>query len=353
MASVRQICGSLVCDLLPFLRRTLVATRNNRLPQWALNRNRRDSISLGENGEGVRCNWEHTRELHVTKIFPFLSDLLLKRMLLDWPIGFSESPVESHQPPEVSFVIGHRGTARLPHLLLTLKSIAAQRRASIECILVEQSYKAEIREQLPSWVRYVHTPTPSADYLYNRSWTLNEGVRQARGRLVILHDNDMLIPTDYAAEFLQVANRGFDVINLKRFIAYIDELSSRYLFEHEKLSGRLRSEAMIQNLCAGGSLGVLKTAYEAIGGMDEEFVGWGGEDTEFWDRCQTLRVANHTYMPIIHLWHLSQPGKAAVNGLGQSTAELFLNRMRVPTRDRIDLLRRKQESTTLPLMHEY
>ncbi len=78
--------------------------------------------------------------------------------------------------------------------------------------------------------------------------------------------------------------------------------------------------------------------------MDDDFVGWGGEDTEFWDRCQTLRVANHTYMPIIHLWHQSQPGKASINGLGLSTAQLFLDRMRVSTQTRIDLLRRKQES---------
>jgi hypothetical protein len=347
VASVRQIAGALAFDVLPFLYRTMARTRDVRLPPWSWNRSRGDALMKGDNGEGIRCIWEHTRELHVTKVFPRLSNLLLKRMLQDWPIELRESLANSLHLPEVSFVIGHRGLTRLPHLLLTLKSIAAQRNATVECIVVEQSHTPEIRERLPTWVRYVHSQTPSANYLYNRSWTLNEGVRQARGRLVILHDNDMLVPADYAAEFRHVADQGFDVINLKRFIAYLNEPSTRNLFEYKRLNGRQCSEAIIQNLCAGGSLGVLKTAYFAIGGMDEEFVGWGGEDTEFWDRCQTLRVANHAYLPIVHLWHASQPGKAAVNGLGSSTADLFASRMKIATADRIArLCRRGVEQST-------
>jgi predicted glycosyltransferase involved in capsule biosynthesis len=78
--------------------------------------------------------------------------------------------------------------------------------------------------------------------------------------------------------------------------------------------------------------------------MDEEFVGWGGEDTEFWDRCQTLRVANHTYMPIVHLWHPSQPGKAAYrngSGFGTHTGALYERQMAIPRCERIAALQRR------------
>jgi len=346
MGSLRTALGAIGYDLFPFLGRTFWPTSRPRVAPWIFNRNRKDRISTGSNGDGVTCQWEHTRDLHVAKVFPALSSLLLKRMLKDWPIELKDSPVTGHQSPEVSFVIGHRGTVRLPHLLLTLKSIAAQRDAKIECIVVEQSYEKQIADSLPPWVRYIHTKTPSPEYLYNRSWTLNEGVRQANGKIVVLNDNDMLVPESYAAEFLRASNSGAQVINLKRFIAYLDEPSTTEVFHRQALAGRLSSEAIVQNLCAGGSLGVLREAYFAIGGMDEEFVGWGGEDTEFWDRCQTLRVANHTYMPIVHLWHPSQPGKAADlhgTGFGLHTSQLYEKCMSTPREVRICNLQKRRD----------
>jgi GT2 family glycosyltransferase len=54
---------------------------------------------------------------------------------------------------------------------------------------------------------------------------------------------------------------------------------------------------------------ITRTAYREIGGMDEQFVGWGGEDVEFWERAQTRKVWNFGFIPLIHLWHASQPGK--------------------------------------------
>src|SRR5690606_16415407 len=125
--------------------------------------------------------WEHTRSLHVAHVFPILSAVLLRRMLADWPIELGGSPNGSVQSPEVSFVIGHRGTARLQHLLMTLRSIAAQRGVACECIVVEQSYEQQLQGALPSWVQYRFTRTPTSKYLYNRSWALNEGARIARG----------------------------------------------------------------------------------------------------------------------------------------------------------------------------
>jgi len=271
-------------------------------------------------------------------------------MLKEWPIVLNgASSVDSSQSPVVSFVIGHRGTARLNHLLLTIKSIAGQCGVPVECIVVEQSFKPEIQQHIPDWVRYHFTQTPSADYLYNRSWALNEGVRLAIGDIVVLHDGDMLVSAEYAAEFVHQVNQGFDVVNLKRFIAYLDESSTGDVFEQQKIVGALRSEQIIANLCAGGSLGITKQAYWSIGGMDEEFVGWGGEDTEFWDRCQTLRVANHTYMPIVHLWHPSQPGKAEKNGLGRSTADLFQQKMALSAQTRIEQLQSKLNSSVQSL----
>jgi hypothetical protein len=157
----------------------------------------------------------------------------------------------------------------------------------------------------------------------------------------------MLVPAAYAAQMKYQIDAGYQIVNLKRFIAFLDQPSSNVVFEKKELIGPLLSEEIMANATAGGSIGVEKDSFFSIGAMDEEFVGWGGEDTEFWDRCQTLRVANHTYMPIVHLWHPSQPGKAAVNGLGQSTASLFKRRMQISTEARIsELTHRSLDGST-------
>lgn len=76
----------------------------------------------------------------------------------------------------------------------------------------------------------------------------------------------------------------------------------------------------------------------AIGGFDEEFIGWGGEDNEFWDRCLTRKTWEWTYLPIVHVWHEPQQGKRAVKGLGANTAELTAKRRAIPPAERISEL---------------
>jgi hypothetical protein len=209
----------------------------------------------------------------------------------------------------VSFVIGHRGMERLPHLLSTIESIAGQRDVGVECLVVEQDTQTLVRAQLPGWVRYLHTPLPYPGMPYCRSWALNVGACYARGRVLVLHDNDMLVPTDYAREILRRADAGFEAINLKRFIFYLVSEHTRGAFAGTAALDWAPPSAIVQNLEAGGSIAITREAYARIGGMDESFVGWGGEDNEFWERAQTRRVWPYGYLPIVHLWHPAQPRK--------------------------------------------
>ena len=59
---------------------------------------------------------------------------------------------------------------------------------------------------------------------------------------------------------------------------------------------------------------VAREAYLRIGGHDEAFLGWGGEDNEFYDRCRLLRFHPWGYLPFLHLWHAPQPGKVKPGG---------------------------------------
>lgn len=322
-------------------------------------RNRNDEISVNPNRSGVRCDWVDTRPIHLCSIFPVTARWLLRRALQGHPIRLKQFPdhlsrqfvcsngsFADMDSPEVSFLIGHRGMDRLPLLLATLRSIAAQENVSFECVVVEQDQEPLIKDALPKWVRYVHTPLAESGLLYNRSRAFNDAAQVARGRIFILHDNDMLIPSGYAAETVRIHQQGAEVAQLKRFVFYLDKPSSEQACMAAVVPRGVECEQVIENLCGGGSLTVSAQAYREIGGMDEEFIGWGGEDEEFWNRCQTRKVWEHGFLTTIHLWHTPQPGKRAVNGQGEHTAELTARRMAIPAEDRIaELVARQGEAT--------
>jgi hypothetical protein len=296
--------------------------------------NRSERLERAPHGPGHRCAWQWTSDLHAARVIPALGSAIARRAFAGHPVAEAAAPPVT-DAPEVSFVIGHRGTARLPHLLATLRSIAAQRDVAIECIVVEQDVQSVLTGVLPGWVRHVLTPPPSADMPYCRSWTFNVGARHARGELLVLHDNDMMVPVDYAAALHARIRAGYDVVNPKRFVFYLGAAHTQRVFDGSASLLAEPPEAVTQNLEGGGSVAITRTAYAAIGGMDESFVGWGGEDNEFWERAQTLRMWPYAWLPLWHLWHAAQPGKA-------STENATLQRARrlsaIPAAERIAAL---------------
>jgi hypothetical protein len=278
--------------------------------QYLSIRNRNEKLIAAPDDSGFECDWQWTSDLHAPKVLPSLGRRLMRKMLADHSVQFSEvTEPASGAAPELTFLIGHRGMERLPHLLTTLKSIASQKRAVVECIVIEQDVVSKLGPHLPAWVKLVHTPPPAPDMPYCRSWTFNIGANHARGAVLVLHDNDMLVPQDYAAHILARVAHGYQVVNPKRFIFYLSEEHSKQLFEGRSGLCGDPPEAIVQNLEGGGSIAITRQAYADIGGLDESFVGWGGEDNEFWERAQTLNVWTWASLPLVHLWHAAQKGK--------------------------------------------
>jgi hypothetical protein len=307
--------------------------------------NRHEQLEAAPDGLGQACLWPYTSRLHAPSVQPRLAQRLLRRCLADAPISQCSSPSPPFEPaaqPDLSVLIGHRGLERLPLLLATLKSLAAQEHSRIVCLVIEQDSTVHIAPHLPSWVRHIHAPLPDSEAPYNRSHTFNVGAKQARGGTLLLHDNDMLVPRSYCRQILERVKRGYEVINPKRFIFYLNsDHTNNLLGSTVKLSDadylQQPAEAIVQNLEAGGSLAITASAYDAIGGMDESFVGWGGEDNEFWDRCLTRPTWIWGYEPIIHLWHRSQPLKGQPENPNLTRMRQVLQR---PALERIATLRR-------------
>jgi hypothetical protein len=286
---------------------------NLRRGSWIEIRNRRERLVPDETRHGFRCDWRWTSELRLPKSFPGAADRLFRAATRQWPIVVADrmTPPRRGSPiADVAFIIPHKGSVRTANLLLTLQSIAAQRDVAVECIVVEQGDpRSQLAGLLPAWVRHIVLTAPMPDMPFNKSWLLNAGVRAAGAEMLVLHDNDMLVPERYALEVLARRAAGFEVLDLKRFIFYMDEESTRRAFASGRLDRAMHIESVVQNLTAGGTMAVSRTAYDAIGGYDESFYGWGGHDTDFWERALTRRVDPHGYLPILHLWHAASAGK--------------------------------------------
>ncbi|MDM7953670.1 MAG: glycosyltransferase [Cyanobium sp. CZS 25K] len=298
--------------------------------------NRSERLAPAPDGGGQACLWRYTSRLHAPGVQPELGRRLLRRCLAAAPIRSRPTPGWADGPPELSVLIGHRGTERLPLLLATLESLAAQEGVRLECLVIEQDSEPRIADRLPDWVRHIHGPLPDPTAPYNRSHTFNLGAREALAPVLLLHDNDMLVPTGYARRLLERISRGYAVVNPKRFVFYLDETHSAAVLAGSGAYDARPAEAIVQNLEAGGSMAITAEAYAAIGGMDEGFVGWGGEDNEFWDRCLTRPTWIWGYEPIVHLWHRGQPLKHQKDNPNLERARAVMRR---PALERIAALR--------------
>jgi hypothetical protein len=337
-ASLRHIIGALLYDCAPFeLRLRGVGARSGKPEPWLQIRNRNEAISTDQ--RGVRCDWRFASDLHIASVFPSASARLMRKALARWPIAMSHEPAAMSGLPRLSFLIGHRGVERLPHLLATLRAIAGQSGVAFECIVVEQSAAPQIESSLPRWVRYVHTPLPPPDLPYCRAWAFNVAARHARSGVLVFQDNDVLIPERYASEALQRIDEGSSFVDLKRFLFYLDDESTRGVFATGQ-APRGVAARIVQNL-DGGSIVARRDAFEAIGGFDESFVGWGGEDNDFVDRAAFAGgLYRFGYLPLLHLEHPPQPGRSSA---GADAIRRYRNIEQIDPAERIARLRRVEQ----------
>jgi glycosyltransferase involved in cell wall biosynthesis len=238
--------------------------------------------------------------------------------------------------PQISFILPvGGGSDRIPHFRLSVASLLAQVDCPCEIIVVEYSAQACYAAAVPMNCTYHHLPADPQVDGYNKSAAMNAGVRLARAEVVVLLDADMVVPQRLAAWLRERFERHPDLSAMRfaRLIFNFDENDSRAMIPSGPLVVPQQIKFVNQNTPM--PLAFRKCDYESIGGHDESFVGWGGEDVEFLSRLRTLKCSEGGRVPIVHVWHPFAPQKAT----GHGNLELLKQTLKLSPETRIVRLR--------------
>lgn len=303
--------------------------------------NRNENLRLDPFTSGRVCAWPDSSKLTVARVFPDVGARLLRYVLKQWPVRFAPDAASSVSvEPEVSILIPIAGTARITQFRLALAAARAQVGVAVEVVVVEQWPEPTLRDTLPEDVRYLHQPV-CAGMEFNKSLALNTAARSAAGRYLIILDADYLIPERFASECANVLGK-VESTRPARMIFYLNRSGSKRISAGGDVSTITGIEGVVANNPT--PIAVRRSSYWDVGGHDESYAGWGGEDTEFLDRLRTRTVGEGGWMPVLHAWHPPAAKKAD----GTRNRELHDAKMTVSAVDRIRMLHRLQTEPLIP-----
>lgn len=214
------------------------------------------------------------------------------------------------------------------------------------------------REAAWQWVyRWYRTHHPSWEIIvadsegdWSKAQAVNRAARAARGQLLVIADADLFPHPNRLVEAVRLARTRPWIVPYTR-VHRLSEAATQQIMEMDPSFSSLLDLDLVKPPYTGvpgaGLLVLSRKAFLQVGGMDEEFVGWGGEDAALGYALDTI-VGPHTRLraDICHLWHPRQrrglPYSAnrtrardyeLAHGRHRAMRELLLERGSAPTLD--------------------
>ena len=179
----------------------------------------------------------------------------------------------------------------------------------VEPVVVEQDDEPRAGPALRDGARWVfcHNPGP-----FNKSWGLNVGARMTRAPLLAFGDADVICARTWSRTVDSLRERAAIAKPYSHLIDLTEEESARvragqWTFQPQRAAGAPpnregQGEFVVY---AGGLFLLRREVFEQVGGFDERFLGWGGEDDAMTMR---LMATGRPWViqegsPALHLWH--------------------------------------------------
>lgn len=198
---------------------------------------------------------------------------------------------------------------RRDNLLTTLNRV--ERLPLMEVIIFEQDRVPRLNLAATSSHRralFGYNPGP-----FNKSWGLNVAARQTARPTLVFADADVVVDEVALDQAIEACRRGLDAAKPYRTIVDLTPDESRRIREGDRDFVPPRAteyppdrEAQREFVVfAGGVFVIGREAYLRVGGFDERFLGWGGEDDAMSIKLERsgMRLAEYGERPALHLWH--------------------------------------------------
>jgi hypothetical protein len=175
---------------------------------------------------------------------------------------------------------------------------------NIEVIIVEQDIEEKLNIdnskynfEFKKYFTYSNLP-------FERAWAFNVGLTNSSNHIVVFGDSDLIMNKNEFLESIEKTSE-FDCVSPYRSVLDLDPQESIYSIEEWikiKRPGRGETDNQKINL-TGGIVIYKKESILKIGGWDENFIGWGGEDD--WQTRKTQMFLRFLEMPYrcYHLFH--------------------------------------------------
>lgn len=206
------------------------------------------------------------------------------------------------QPYAFTYVIGYRHRMdRLSNLKRVLEWINGFNGA--EVLLIEQDKHSKIKNlNLRAKHIFVKSEMP-----YNRSWAFNIALKYSTSPILVFGDSDLLMNPNEFIEGLKALQTNEMVSPYYSVVDLTQQESGLEFGQILQINRPGRGETDNQKINISGGIAMFrKDAISKIGGWNEDFIGWGGEDD-----FQTMKVKNFlTWTELkyrcYHLYHAKE-----------------------------------------------
>lgn len=173
------------------------------------------------------------------------------------------------------------------------------------------------RTEAATWIRarwMAHYPdaefiVESDDGLdpFNKSMAVNKAFSKSHGEIIVILDADTWVPEELFQQALTRVTSGTAAWVIPATVSWrLTESATRRIIAHDPSQQMYYSRPDIEQVSGVvGFCHVLpRSAFEMVGGMDERFRGWGGEDGAFKMSVNTLwGSADRLHGTLVSLWH--------------------------------------------------